>query len=476
MKAIKQLLLGLIILFQLLQLGYGLECYACDSAEDAECATSPGQQLEVEECSVANDVCVTSITAGLTRRGCLRRLYPNAYCAEPCDRCSTSLCNRHVYPVDRLRCYQCSGADCIDVSQRPQLLLPCPVYNADDRCYTNVLHLSNTQRGCEHTNLPDGCPHVCLKCNYNGCNAELTVGESRCLQCTHNRLSPNPDCQRNQQPETEAEAEQKCALNNATVTQCVNKVMYGHRERCYTHLNTQTDVLQRGCSTTMGFFPTGELSECYGDNCNSQCQNIACATCNSTSDANCRGGNALSSKQCVDGTNACFSCEQDTLLRRGCADASFVPGGEGEACQLCRSGDNCNRWSVRTCYRCNSLESDEDCAQMLNPNAMSVSNCSHATELCVSTVISRLQMVHTVRGCAGEVPECTANDPYCVRCNGSLCNVAPTLWATQQEALQLQLQLRLATTPTRRQRQQQRQRSQWPMQLLDYLWPNLLSN
>jgi len=66
-----------------------------------------------------------------------------------------------------LRCYQCSGSDCIDVASRPQYLLPCPVYQEDDRCYTNVVHLSNTLRGCEHTNLPTTCPHVCLKCNYN---------------------------------------------------------------------------------------------------------------------------------------------------------------------------------------------------------------------------------------------------------------------------------------------------------------------
>ncbi|XP_032594930.1 uncharacterized protein LOC6565579 [Drosophila grimshawi] len=300
------LLLGIMVMMQLLHTSTGLECYACDSAEDAECATRPGQQLEVEECIQPNDECVISITAGLTRRGCLRRLYPNGYCAEPCYRCDTSLCNRHVYPVDRLRCYQCNGAACIDVSERPQLLLPCPVYHAEDRCYTNILHLSNTQRGCEHTNLPVGCPHVCLKCNYNGCNAERTVTESHCLQCTHNRLSPNADCQREQQPQSA----DKCAVSNATVTECVNKVMLGHLERCYTHRNRQTEVFQRGCSTTMGFFPTGELDECYGNNCNAQCQDIQCATCNSTSNPNCRSGHALRSEPCAPGTTACYSCEQ----------------------------------------------------------------------------------------------------------------------------------------------------------------------
>ncbi|XP_068159132.1 uncharacterized protein [Drosophila tropicalis] len=459
---------------------YSLECYACDSAEDPECATRPGQQLEVEECSGVSDLCVTSITAGLTRRGCLGRLYPNGYCAAPCDSCNTSLCNRHVFPTDRLRCYQCSGSTCIDVANRPELLLPCPVYNEDDRCYTNILHLSNTMRGCEHTNLPDTCPHVCLKCNYNGCNSELTVTESRCLQCTHMRLSPNPDCLREQELINDDHDETvQCALSNETVTQCVNKVMLGHREQCYTHLNTQTEVLQRGCSTTMGFFPTGELTQCYGDYCNAQCQDIACGTCNSTSNPNCRSGISLSTEKCAAGTVACYACEQanhsisnlylyissDTFLRRGCADADFIPAtDQGETCQLCRSSDNCNRYSVRSCYRCNSQEQDDDdCAEMNLPSAMTISNCTDPMELCVSTVINRLNLIYTVRGCASQVPECSANDPYCVKCNGSLCNNVPTQWAIEKIE---QINIPLLDSP-----KQQKQR--WAaLTLLKYLWPD----
>lgn len=308
--ATKLLLLLLLVIVSILEASEALECYVCDSAEDSECATRPGQQLEVEECSQSDDECVTSISAGLTRRGCLGRLYPNGYCAAPCDRCNTSLCNRHVYPADRLRCYQCSGSDCIDVAAKPQLLLPCPVYREDDRCYTNVVHLSNTLRGCEHTNLPATCPHVCLKCNYNGCNAEKTVTETRCLQCTHNRLSPNPDCLRDQDPSADPEDQPQCALSNSTVTHCANKVMYGHRENCYTHRNTQTEVLQRGCSTTMGFFPTGELSKCHGEFCNANCQDIVCAVCNSTANPGCRGGRNLPTEKCAKGTTSCYSCEQ----------------------------------------------------------------------------------------------------------------------------------------------------------------------
>lgn len=35
-----------------------MECYSCDSNDDIECATKPGQQLHVEECATDNDECV----------------------------------------------------------------------------------------------------------------------------------------------------------------------------------------------------------------------------------------------------------------------------------------------------------------------------------------------------------------------------------------------------------------------------------
>lgn len=122
----------------------------------------------------------------------------------------------------------------------------------------------------------------------------------------------------------------------------------------------------------------------------------------------------------------------DTFLRRGCADSDFAPAPLGESCQLCRDADACNRFSVRTCYRCSAQAQDDDCAAMELPTLMTTSNCSGPAELCVSTVVSRLDGIYTMRGCAGQVPECSANDPYCVRCNGSLCNDAPTLWRQKQ--------------------------------------------
>lgn len=92
------------------------------------------------------------------------------------------------------------------------------------------------------------------------------------------------------------------------------------------------------------------------------------------------------------------------------------------------------------------------------PSAMKISNCTASTELCVSTVVSRLQSVYTVRGCAGEVPECSSNDPYCVRCNGSLCNSIPTVWGTHHANKQLKFA-------------EGRMKHNWL--ILDILWPSI---
>lgn len=243
--------------------------------------------------------------AGVTRRGCLSRLFPNNYCAEPCDRCNTSLCNRHIFPADRLRCYQCVGSDCTDVTNKPALILPCPIYNAEDRCYTNVLHASNVQRGCEKTNLPTACPNTCLKCNYNGCNNEVGVTEASCYECSHQTMSPNYNCLRNQNLNN---FDSNCTIEGVNL--CKNKVLYGNAEKCFTYVNDQTGVVQRGCSTTKGFYPTGELEECYGKNCNNKCLTTSCNTCNTTASFNCRLGRNLNPAKCEMGIFSCFSCER----------------------------------------------------------------------------------------------------------------------------------------------------------------------
>uniref|UniRef100_A0A1I8QD69 DUF753 domain-containing protein n=1 Tax=Stomoxys calcitrans TaxID=35570 RepID=A0A1I8QD69_STOCA len=401
----------------------GLECYACDSTEDPECATKPGQQISVEECSSGNDECVQVVVSGITRRGCLSRLFPSRYCPEPCERCKKNLCNRDVFPHNRLRCYQCLGADCVNVANKPQLIMACPFYHENDRCFMKVLHASNVHRGCEHsvTDAND-CPNTCIKCNRDGCNKEPGILERNCLECSHTAASPNPECWRGQ------DLNENSLCVSRTSTHCQNKNLYGEESQCFTYINEQTGVVNRGCSSKKPFYPTGNLTECYGENCNNGCLTISCNICNSANDANCIQGKNLRASKCSEGTNACYSCESGKHVRRGCANDEFYSTRQNdEACYFCHdstSTTGCNRFPIRTCYSCSSLD-DEDCDLMTYADTANQRNCSSHEDLCVSTVASKLQLTYVLRGCASHLEECTKNDPLCVQCNGSLCNDVP---------------------------------------------------
>ncbi|XP_065357482.1 uncharacterized protein LOC135951719 [Calliphora vicina] len=409
-----------------------LECYSCDSTEDAECATKPGQQIAVEECASETDECVQVVASGITRRGCLLRLFPNRYCPEPCARCTKSLCNRDIFPADRQRCYQCSGSACVNVEKKPELILPCPFYKEGDRCFTNVLHASNVIRGCETTmGDTNNCPHACFKCNYNGCNNEPGMTEQNCLMCTHSFATPDPSCWRGQDGKAD-----KCVTS--TKTYCQNKNLYGHVGKCFTHVNEQTGVVQRGCSNNKPWYPSGSIVECYGEKCNTNCLTISCNVCSSEDQPSCVQGKFLKMEKCEENTQSCFTCESGNRVTRGCADKKFYARygntsiADNEACHLCRDANGCNRTPIRTCYSCSSMDY-KDCSLMKSPINIARRNCSSYDDLCVSTLITKVQHTYVLRGCSSHLPECTDNDPLCLRCNGSLCNTIPIDLTTNEE-------------------------------------------
>lgn len=102
-----------------------------------------------------------------------------------------------------------------------------------------------------------------------------------------------------------------------------------------------------------------------------------------------------------------------------------------EICYKCSDANGCNKTPVRTCYRCSSLEIEE-CSNWNEPTRIARQNCSSPEELCVSTLLTKFNLVYTVRGCASQVAECTESDPFCVRCNGSLCNSEPINWVSNK--------------------------------------------
>ncbi|XP_055839289.1 uncharacterized protein LOC129907216 [Episyrphus balteatus] len=418
----RPLIIGALIIANFFAVANCLECYTCKSSTDIDCARNPGKQIEVQECRNDNE-CVTAIVVnGTTQRGCLSDVFPNKYCTL-CEKCNTSLCNVRIYPADRLRCYECLGSSCIDI-QNSTFYKPvvCGVYKENDRCYTNVISQETVRRGCEAADIDKlgSCPNICLKCNYDGCNTEIGVTHHNCLACSFIQSLSPPDyaCLRNQEESTD-----QCAISGSKT--CYNKVLLGHKGKCFTLRNEQTNVITRGCSSAMGSTINGNLTECYGEYCNSDCANISCNICDTTINPACRNQtNSLKSEKCD--SNSCFSCEDGMHLWRGCGSDIPQPR-TNQICYQCRDANGCNRQSIRSCYKCSSIN-DPECANWMDISNITASNCTHRDEKCVTTLVSRLNLVYTLRGCASQVSECTESDPFCERCEGSLCNDGPKIW------------------------------------------------
>ncbi|XP_055389398.1 uncharacterized protein LOC129618587 [Condylostylus longicornis] len=404
-----------------------LECYECQSNIDPDCAIKPGKQLEVTDCP-DNDKCVVMVASdGITHRGCYSSIITNGYCpSKTCKACETSLCNHEIYPPDRLKCYQCNGGtDCMNVTNsnlyKP---LPCQYYIENDnaRCFTDIIDKKKIVRGCVTKDKNKNCENICLKCNYDGCNNEPGTYNTTCQLCEY-RHGPwttprNYGCKRNQTQyySDNKEEEGKCIVTNLTAT-CSQVVLYGHKEKCFIHWDEKENSLKRGCSSNKNMFPTAKFWECYGDNCNSDCIDIKCNVCDSKTDLNCKmNTKVLNDIKCPDETVSCFSCEnKDGDLRRGCGFQSTT---NDEKCYHCFDENGCNRDTVRSCYKCTSTE-NINCKEWIDLTEIEHEKCSSPEELCVVTKSSK---GYIVRGCETTTTECTAGDPDCKRCNGSLCN------------------------------------------------------
>ncbi|XP_055389214.1 uncharacterized protein LOC129618464 [Condylostylus longicornis] len=395
-----------------------LDCYKCRSDIDKKCAVSPGKDLEVIECP-KDDKCVVGIFDKITHRTCLSKLRRD--CNGPlCYTCNTNLCNGEIFPKDRWTCYQCSGSACLNVTKSKFTPLPCPLYVENDRCFTDIISIHHIIRGCV-SGEEKLCPNICLKCDTKGCNNEQGVFESKCQSCSwmpgESMYPKDFDCKRMQKYNSTTGTNQCLVERDNENKTCIQKVLLGHKEKCYTHWNPHVNVVVRGCSTTMGHYPSGKLWECYGDNCNSDCITMKCNQCDSDTNPNCRNNTRyLHEKDCPDDNYACYSCEdKNRKLTRGCG---FQATTTDKQCYNCYDDEGCNKENVRTCFKCTSTQ-DPNCARWIDLRNIDREKCDNPYEKCVITKTSQ----YTVRGCENKVKECTEGDPNCRRCEGSLCNV-----------------------------------------------------
>uniref|UniRef100_A0A182TAL1 DUF753 domain-containing protein n=1 Tax=Anopheles maculatus TaxID=74869 RepID=A0A182TAL1_9DIPT len=219
-----------------------LECFVCSSKNDPSCVDPTATVMSKKMCLVGG--CITLIDDdGYTVRGCA-----NEYDASPesctgmdaatttCNVCTEGdACNGALFPANRLRCYQCSGASCLDVSL--QQVAVCQRYNANDACYMYATSPTDIRRGCL-SDTTFQCSEECVTCtSANGCNDDPPIVPNA-LTCHH---CDGADC-----------AMQQTGKGSA----CPN-VLLGRTDACYTFAEKYT--VRRGClSEQTACNPTNE--------------------------------------------------------------------------------------------------------------------------------------------------------------------------------------------------------------------------
>ncbi|KAI8035903.1 hypothetical protein M5D96_011334 [Drosophila gunungcola] len=181
------------------------KCYQCDSSSDPNCATSP-TSLTSTVCPIytQDESCVTTLSDGITHRGCSSSLT----CADPSDASTCRVCSTadgcNTVNLERIgeegmpgawqdvpvKCFTCSGAGC---ASGGGTLTECSGY---DNCVT-VFDATGavSQRGCsepvfESSTYCDENPGSCPRCNSNGCNtADSSASYVECIVCDSSKDS-----------------------------------------------------------------------------------------------------------------------------------------------------------------------------------------------------------------------------------------------------------------------------------------------
>lgn len=127
---------------------FSMSCYECNGEIDSTCAQNVELAEEVR-CDNFSETCVTGIDSnGLTHRGCISYDLLNPTFPLGFDACAKHLCNKQIFPADRLRCYQCEGThECVTLMNLKSEI--CNNYK-DQLCYA---YLENSMRSlhCEST-------------------------------------------------------------------------------------------------------------------------------------------------------------------------------------------------------------------------------------------------------------------------------------------------------------------------------------
>uniref|UniRef100_A0A182JRT2 DUF753 domain-containing protein n=1 Tax=Anopheles christyi TaxID=43041 RepID=A0A182JRT2_9DIPT len=401
-----------------------LECVVCSSKIEASCVEPMAMVQSRKLCPVGG--CVTFIDDdGYTVRGCaLDYQLTTALCTgTTCQVCTNNdACNNALFPLNRLQCYQCSGATCLDVtSQIPSF---CQRYSANDTCYVYASSPTNIRRGCLSDPFSDCPADGCVKCSTaNGCNSDPPIGANTltCHQCEG----------------------VDCAIEQTGAGTVCPPVLLGRSDACYTWVEKYS--VRRGClSEERACSPMNP--NCHicssGKDCNADPYPIErheCVQCDELEeDERCRWGFNQSEVETCPSTQqstyevGCYSCyissvdpTKRSLFHRGCVGEERQAQCEPATVQVCL-GAGCNHRNERLqiCAKCD-LDDCED-------NRWAIEECRGIVPYdrrgCYLMRDARKRVYS--RGCVADLNDDTwrvcsnVRDSSCITCHGNECNHA----------------------------------------------------
>ncbi|KAL9919499.1 uncharacterized protein ACN427_001451 [Glossina fuscipes fuscipes] len=424
-------------------------CALCNSRTDIKCATNPEKLEHSTVCaSLPYPECYSRVLPdGWTERGCLSNLQDDDFLnclnttSPSCSSCRGDLCNRKIYPSDRLSCHICDSNTNGDCETSPNSLSICPKYDPEDACVTSF-HENTTYRGCKsHVACDIFNPRKCVVCEGSGCN---TVNLAKKQDDNFGKWQNLPltcfTCNQSDCASLETTQKLECELND--------------EQDCMTVFDQSGVVISRGCSNLVEKF-YGDFCEANEDNCyackSNECNTalaksefVDCIYCTSYKNSECLWNPQNSihrTRQCqggcmtalwpMDSGESSFDLIRTCLNDKEVKDQTTCSNGEDANCRACLN-DRCNVDELpeerHSCYTC-----EEDCENPIPKRCPLVGeNDSCFTEFNEINEISQM-------GCLSSLHNQELEDIIKTRrvliCSGDDCNSLESVPAAQSCAI-----------------------------------------
>ncbi|XP_049306648.1 uncharacterized protein LOC105222439 [Bactrocera dorsalis] len=417
-----------------------VDCYACDSATDAQCAldfvaANSTQRPCQGHCAVALYPRSSSENPSYElARTCLDdlELDDREKCLagehELCVACEGALCNTASLPANRHKCYTCVDNECTDYK-----VAECSAYQPNDQCYISFdAENSIFGMGCRSDLESDVITalikqKVLLLCDGEACNGVESIPTAKtCSVC-------------------DSESDERCATNPNLVadTERCSNLPYTN---CYTRVK-ENGHTARGCLSNLSedtfyncLYDNSTLCEtCVGDKCNGldvyPTGRWQCQQCSSETDPLCTS-TPNSNKICpiYAENDGCVTNLRDGITTRGCASSmSCDDESDRKTCRICTTS-GCNtvdleksleqgepgRWQDVP-ITCRTCEGVEDCESLGNYRVCT----SNLYQSCMTVFNTNGNVIQ--RGCSDAVEEnnsalCSEYPENCLRCNSNGCN------------------------------------------------------